>query len=166
MDAECRGADRIRSGAPVIGARGDENTMSDYPLPCETPMTVADNDPTYSIGEAADVLGVSIPTLRLYEQHGLIIPLRRDSGHRRYATNELDRVRRIRAVIHAHRYTLESLREYFAWLTHHEPPECIPHDGAAHHLPCWMHPSHTPVDRSVRCRECERYTLSVDRAFR
>jgi len=120
---------------------------------------------TYSIGEAADVLGISIPTLRLYEYHGLIIPLRRASGHRRYAQGELDRVRRIREVIHSRQFTLETLRGHLATTTHNAHPTCIPDDGATD-VPCWMHPSHDARERSTRCRDCDIYVTSVDSAMR
>ena len=34
-----------------------------------------EGNPGYSIGEAADLLGISVGTLRLYERRGLILPL-------------------------------------------------------------------------------------------
>ncbi len=126
-------------------------------------MAATTEHATYSIGEAADVLGISIPTLRLYEYHGLIIPLRRTSGHRRYAQNELDRVRRIREVIHSRQYTLETLRGHLAATTHKTQLVCTPGNGAED-LPCWMHPSHDAQERSARCRECDIYITSVDSA--
>ena len=39
----------------------------------------------YTIGEAADLMGVSVPTIRMYEREGLIIPLRKASRHRLFA---------------------------------------------------------------------------------
>ncbi|MGA9120566.1 MAG: MerR family transcriptional regulator [Bacteroidota bacterium] len=128
-------------------------------------MTSTTGSATYSIGEAADVLGISIPTLRLYEYHGLIIPLRRLSGHRRYAMRELERVRRIREVIHSRQYTLESLRNHLATTTHEIHPDCTPDDGATE-VPCWMHPSRDIQSRSTRCRDCEVYLTSVENATR
>lgn len=128
-------------------------------------MAATTEHPTYSIGEAADVLGISIPTLRLYEYHGLIIPLRRESGHRRYSQPELDRVRRIREVIHSREFTLETLRDHLASATHNLCPDCEPGTSPAD-LPCWMHPSHNPRERSTRCRECNVYITSVESAMR
>jgi MerR family transcriptional regulator/heat shock protein HspR len=123
-------------------------------------MPVHTDGTTYSIGEAADVLGVSIPTLRLYEHQGLIIPLRRESGHRRYASDELERVRRIREAVHARRFTLDSLRDMFARFSHSNPHDCNSSD--ADQLPCWMHPAHTLLERSNRCRACEVYTSVIE----
>jgi len=119
-------------------------------------MPVHTDDVTYSIGEAADVLGVSIPTLRLYEHQGLIIPLRRKSGHRRYAVAELDRVRRIREAVHARQFTLDSLREKFARSSRAVPHECVPADSGDQ--PCWMNSDISLLNRSTRCRVCAVYT--------
>ena len=45
-----------------------------------------------TIGEVAEVTGLSVQTLRFYEREGLMLdPTRRDaSGHRRYRRNDLD----------------------------------------------------------------------------
>jgi DNA-binding transcriptional MerR regulator len=128
-------------------------------------MTTMIQQATYSIGEAADVLGISIPTLRLYEYHGLIIPLRRQSGHRRYAVRELDRVRRIREAIHSRQFTLDSLRDHLASVTRETHLDCTREDSITD-LPCWMHPSRDLHTRSTRCRDCDVYLTSVENATR
>ena len=107
-------------------------------------MLALADETTYTIGEAADILGISKPTLRVYENHGLVIPQRRKSGHRRYAMSELDRIRRIRLIVHARRFTIETLRDFFADVSHLRPRACMPDES--NHLPCWMHPSHTAGD--------------------
>jgi predicted site-specific integrase-resolvase len=38
-------------------------------------MKILDYEPIYTIGPAAQKLGISVPTLRLYEKEGLIIPM-------------------------------------------------------------------------------------------
>lgn len=50
---------------------------------------------TYSIGEAADALGVSVHTLRFYEHEGLLLrPVDRTSGgRRRYGKMDIDWLR-------------------------------------------------------------------------
>ncbi len=123
-------------------------------------MPVPTDGTTYSIGEAADVLGVSIPTLRLYEHEGLIIPLRRESGHRRYAASELERVRKIRDAVHARRFTLESLRQAFTRFSRSKVHDCA--TAATGEFPCWMDPGRTLLERSNRCRTCEVYIEVVE----
>jgi DNA-binding transcriptional MerR regulator len=53
------------------------------------------------IGELSTRSGVSIRLLRYYEQRGLIRPSRQANGYRIYAENDVQLVRRIRALIAA-----------------------------------------------------------------
>ena len=56
-----------------------------------------ENDPTLSIGQAARAAGVSSPTIRYYEEIGLIPPARRSvAGHRHYGRSEVHRLTFIR----------------------------------------------------------------------
>ncbi|MGW1738414.1 MerR family transcriptional regulator [Nocardia sp. NPDC001965] len=52
----------------------------------------------YAISVAAELAGVGVQTLRLYEQHGLIAPVRSDGGTRRYSGDDLARLARITAL--------------------------------------------------------------------
>ncbi len=57
-------------------------------------MTTTETTPDLvSIGEAARLLGVSIGTLRRWEEDGKLIPERTLGGHRRYTRASLDRAR-------------------------------------------------------------------------
>ena len=49
----------------------------------------------YGISVAAELVGMGVQTLRLYEARGLLDPERTGGGTRRYSTNDLDRIRRI-----------------------------------------------------------------------
>ncbi|WP_405165505.1 MerR family transcriptional regulator [Nocardia sp. NBC_01499] len=49
----------------------------------------------YGISVTADLAGIGVQTLRLYEHHGLITPARSDGGTRRYSSNDLARLHRI-----------------------------------------------------------------------
>lgn len=44
------------------------------------------------IGEIAELLGVSKDTIRIYEEQGLIFPVRDENGFRRYTEEDLDRL--------------------------------------------------------------------------
>ena len=59
-------------------------------------MTI--NEQNLSPAEAAKNLGVSIKTLRLYEQHGLLAPLRTDAGWRCYRPQDIAIARQIVAL--------------------------------------------------------------------
>ncbi|MFE6858444.1 MerR family transcriptional regulator [Nocardia sp. NPDC057668] len=49
----------------------------------------------YGISVAAELAGISVQTLRLYEQHGLLTPARSAGGTRRFSGDDLARLRRI-----------------------------------------------------------------------
>ncbi|WP_278265425.1 MerR family transcriptional regulator [Nocardia sp. AG03] len=52
----------------------------------------------YAISVAAELAGVGVQTLRLYEQHGLITPARSTGGTRRYSGDDLARLHRITSL--------------------------------------------------------------------
>ena len=47
--------------------------------------------PFLNSAEAASQLGVSVKALRLYEQRGLITPVRSEAGYRAYGPDEMSR---------------------------------------------------------------------------
>ena len=51
--------------------------------------------PLYTISVAADLAGLPMPTLRLYEDRGLVRPERTAGGTRRYSDADLVRIARI-----------------------------------------------------------------------
>jgi MerR family transcriptional regulator, heat shock protein HspR len=55
----------------------------------------------YGISVAAELVGMGVQTLRLYEARGLLDPERTEGGTRRYSANDLDRLRRIGDLLDA-----------------------------------------------------------------
>jgi DNA-binding transcriptional MerR regulator len=55
----------------------------------------------YSISVAAELVGLGVQNLRLYEARGLLQPERTTGGTRRYSADDLDRLRRIGDLLHA-----------------------------------------------------------------
>lgn len=55
----------------------------------------------YAISVAAELTGAGVQNLRVYERHGLVEPTRTEGGTRRYSEDDLDRVRRIVALLGA-----------------------------------------------------------------
>jgi MerR family transcriptional regulator/heat shock protein HspR len=55
----------------------------------------------YGISVAAELSGVAVQSLRLYERHGLLTPSRSDGGTRRYSADDLARLQRISALVDA-----------------------------------------------------------------
>jgi len=87
-----------------------------------------------SIGEMSRRTGVKVPTIRYYEQVGLIVAPERSVGNqRRYTTRELERLSFIR---HARDLGLgiDSIRELIELSTHPETPCADVHRIANAHL--------------------------------
>ena len=55
----------------------------------------------YGISVAAELVGMGVQNLRLYEARGLLEPERTDGGTRRYSADDLDRLRRIGDLLEA-----------------------------------------------------------------
>jgi MerR family transcriptional regulator, heat shock protein HspR len=49
----------------------------------------------YGISVAAELSGIPVQSLRLYERHGLLTPARSHGGTRRYSADDLARLQRI-----------------------------------------------------------------------
>lgn len=65
------------------------------------PKDEDDARPLYAISVAADLAGANPQALRDYEAKGLIEPSRTDGGTRRYSDRDIERVKRIRALLRA-----------------------------------------------------------------
>jgi MerR family transcriptional regulator, heat shock protein HspR len=72
--------------------------MIDRPDP---PGMPAPDQGVYGISVAAELSGVAVQSLRLYERHGLLTPSRSDGGTRRYSADDLARLRRISELVAA-----------------------------------------------------------------
>ncbi len=55
----------------------------------------------YGISVAAELSGIPVQSLRLYESHGLLTPIRSEGGTRRYSADDLARLRRIGRLVAA-----------------------------------------------------------------
>lgn len=64
-------------------------------------MVHDDDRGVYGISVAAELVGMAVPSLRLYESHGLLEPERTPGGTRRYSVNDLERLRTIAELLEA-----------------------------------------------------------------
>ncbi|MGZ4584944.1 MAG: MerR family transcriptional regulator [Mycobacterium sp.] len=55
----------------------------------------------YGISVAAELSGIAVQSLRLYERHGLLTPARSEGGTRRYSADDLARLKRISELVDA-----------------------------------------------------------------
>jgi DNA-binding transcriptional MerR regulator len=66
-----------------------------------------------TIGEAAEVSGLTAHTLRYYERAGLLAATRADNGHRRFTDEDLQRVHFVQKL-RATGMPIRDVRRYFA----------------------------------------------------
>ncbi len=72
--------------------------MADNP---DDPGAPAPGQGVYGISVAAELSGIPVQSLRLYERYGLLTPARSDGGTRRYSADDLVRLQRISALVDA-----------------------------------------------------------------
>jgi MerR family transcriptional regulator, heat shock protein HspR len=122
--------------------------------------------PVYTIGTAAEILGVHPRTLRLYEDGGLIRPARKNN-RRFYSASDLRWINCIRYLIHEKGLNQEGLRRLLALIPCWEINGCsgeakagcaAPEDRST---PCWDLARRSDAD-SRKCHECEVYLSAWD----
>jgi DNA-binding transcriptional MerR regulator len=65
----------------------------------DTPGMPPPSQGVYGITVAAELTGIPVQSLRLYERHGLLSPARSDGGTRRYSADDLARLQRISELL-------------------------------------------------------------------
>jgi MerR family transcriptional regulator/heat shock protein HspR len=122
----------------------------------------------YSIGEAADLLGLSVPTLRLYEREGLILPIRKISKHRLYTEADLLRIRCLRETINHKRISIAGVRTLLSMIPCWKIKPCsedVRISCPAHEAtdrPCWMVENKPGKCSRADCRSCPVYAETSD----
>jgi MerR family transcriptional regulator/heat shock protein HspR len=123
-----------------------------------------ETEPLLTIGEAADLIGVSVQTLRYYEQEGLIIPFHRGSKHRRYSKNDIERVRCMRVMINEDKVSIEGIKRLLSLIPCWSLKGCSLESRHAcdafkmHSTPCWMVTHKSKECRNAECRVCPVYS--------
>ena len=69
--------------------------------PPDNPGHPAASQGVYGISVAAELSGIAVQLLRLYERQGLLTPSRSDGGTRRYSADDLVRLQRISELVAA-----------------------------------------------------------------
>jgi|WetSurMetagenome_2_1015567.scaffolds.fasta_scaffold172359_2 MerR family transcriptional regulator, heat shock protein HspR len=122
----------------------------------------------FTIGEAADLIGISVQTLRYYEQEGLIIPYHRGSKHRRYSNNDIERVRCMRTMINKEKVSIEGIKHLLSLIPCWNIKGCSMESRMKcdafqmHSTPCWMVTNKSKECKNAECRICPVYTEITD----
>jgi DNA-binding transcriptional MerR regulator len=112
--------------------------------------------PLYQIGVAAQQVGLSARTLRIYEEEGLIRPARKSgSDQRLYGDQDLIWIRCISELIHGHSLTTAGIRRLLdlipCWEVKHCPEEIASRCGPHLNIPnmAVRTPARAPAEREV-----------------
>ena len=131
-------------------------------------MKFDENEPIFTIGVAAKRLNVAVPTLRMYEKAGLIIPYRNETGRRIYSIADLKRVSFIKRLIKGEGLNLAGIRRLMALLPCWELKPCtseLREKCPAYNdckIICWMFPVTACKTSDRSCRNCSVYLKSCD----
>jgi DNA-binding transcriptional MerR regulator len=73
------------------------------------------NKDYFTIGEVSKFTGVQEYTIRYWEKtFGLIKPIRKESGHRRYTKSDINTILKIKDLIYKHKMTLEGAKKHLS----------------------------------------------------
>ena len=118
-------------------------------------------EPLFTIGVAAERLGISVMALRMYEQRGLILPHRSTTGRRFFSIHDLELVLCIREMINTEGLNIEGIRRLMALIpcwkkcSAADRNQC---DAFTKHIaPCWSLPRTPCRRRNEDCRACRVY---------
>jgi MerR family transcriptional regulator/heat shock protein HspR len=121
------------------------------------------DEPIITIGTLAAKVGLSVSTLRNYENEGLIIPHRTESGHRLYSLEDVERVQNIQNLVKNLGLNIEGIRRMQALLPCWDLFHC---DDATRNQctafltvekPCWTIKGLPCAPKGNECRRCVVY---------
>ncbi|MFA6469836.1 MAG: MerR family transcriptional regulator [Bacteroidota bacterium] len=124
--------------------------------------------PIFSISAAARMLGVSVQTLRLYEDEGLLVISKTEGRQRRYSRADIDRIECIRRAINEEKISIGGMQHIHGlipcWDMFHcsekERSDCPAfknHSGG-----CWTYEHSRNACAGKDCRLCTVYKFSSD----
>jgi MerR family transcriptional regulator/heat shock protein HspR len=126
-------------------------------------MTTDLNNPKYTISNAANLLDISVHTMRMYEREGLVIPFKKESGQRLYSDQDIERITCIRHSIQEEKLNIQGIRKILSLIPCWAIINCSEKDRAnckaysSSSKPCWMYNHKNNICNDKDCRECEVY---------
>ncbi|HEX2910213.1 MAG TPA: MerR family transcriptional regulator [Chloroflexia bacterium] len=88
------------NGRPTRASRADRST----------PVKVNSDKPIFTLSVAAEILALHPRTLRIYEEHGLVVPHRTQTQRRRYSQNDIRKFQFIQFLTQQRRVNLEGVK--------------------------------------------------------
>ena len=121
------------------------------------------DDPVISIGVVARKAGLSVSAVRKYENEGLVIAHRTDSGHRLFSHEDVSRVRNIQHMIQDLGLNIEGIRRMQALLPCWDLRPCSDETRKScaafndNTRPCWTIRGLDCAPQGNECRLCVIY---------
>ncbi len=119
--------------------------------------------PVFTIGVAAELIDVSVHTLRMYENEGLILPRRTKTKRRLYSQIDIERLQCIRTMIEERGLNLAGIKAMMSMAPCWEIKGCseadrVGCDAYEHALePCWVVKTKAKICQEEDCAECQVY---------
>ncbi len=122
------------------------------------------NEPVFTIGVVAQKLGISEHVIRVYEKEGLIIPYRKESGHRLFSEYDIERIECIRRTIAERKISIAGIKRLLALIPCWEIKGCSMEIRIKcpsyfdYEKPCWLNKEYLKGECATNeCRECPVY---------
>jgi MerR family transcriptional regulator/heat shock protein HspR len=109
------------------------------------------------------MLRVSVQTLRLYENEGLILPAKSSGGQRRYSRADVERLECVRHAITEQKISISGIRHMQSLVPCWQIVKCTPEERhqcpafCNHEGGCWTYHHLSNACASRDCRTCEVY---------
>jgi len=96
-------------------------------------------EPVFTIGTVARMIEVAVQTIRLYEQEGLIMPFKTETGRRMYSLHDLERLKCIRKLLTQDGLNISGIKRLMSL------------------IPCWEFKGGLDED----CKQCPAYYETI-----
>ncbi|MBI5190182.1 MAG: MerR family transcriptional regulator [Nitrospirae bacterium] len=123
--------------------------------------------PLYPISIAAELVGTTDQTLRLYEKHGLVVPARRNKN-RYYSDNDVKWLKCVRDLIHNKKISIEGVKKLLSYAPCWEIRECSDEKRSNCSAfidktkPCWEF-TKTRCKNGIECDTCVVYMAAKNK---
>jgi MerR family transcriptional regulator/heat shock protein HspR len=121
------------------------------------------NLPVYTIGVTANLIGVSVHALRMYENAGILSPKRTKTKRRLYSKNDIKRLQCVRHFIEEDGLNIAGIKTVLSMIPCWKIKPCSEEDwkscDAYYKMgdPCWIVKTRGKICTDVDCRDCEVY---------
>ena len=123
-------------------------------------------EPVLTIGAIASQLKIAVQTVRMYEEQGLILPVRSSSGRRMYSLGDLEKLRCIRRLINTEGLNIMGIKKLMAMIPCWEfkgglDDDCLNCQAYIEAIgPCWSSKEVGAKCKNVDCRSCPVYQMN------